>query len=102
MDKDFDKNFLKPGDAGFEYDKVVDFNNEGNDGWTEDQVEGGLYALGHEVTDTNVEWFMGAAEATAKARTAKAQAQVLDTIVGATSFRPRIAKIQSRKLPPKR
>ena len=31
MDKDFDKNFLKPGDAGFEYDKVVDFNNEGND-----------------------------------------------------------------------
>lgn len=31
MDKDFDKNFLKPGDAGFVYDKVVDFNNQAND-----------------------------------------------------------------------
>ena len=26
MDKDFDKNQLKPGDVGFEYDKVVDFS----------------------------------------------------------------------------
>ena len=25
MDKQFDKNFLKPGDAGYEYDKVIDF-----------------------------------------------------------------------------
>lgn len=28
MEKEFDKNFVKPGDAGFVYDKVVDFNNQ--------------------------------------------------------------------------
>lgn len=27
MDKNFERNSLKPGDAGFEYDKVVDFTN---------------------------------------------------------------------------
>ena len=38
MDKDFDKNFVKPNDPGFVYDKVVDFNQDGasdsyTDGW---------------------------------------------------------------------
>lgn len=31
MDKGFSKNQLKPGDAGFEYDKRVDFTNLQND-----------------------------------------------------------------------
>uniref|UniRef100_A0A7S3N383 Centrosomal protein of 19 kDa n=1 Tax=Strombidium inclinatum TaxID=197538 RepID=A0A7S3N383_9SPIT len=29
MDKDFNKNALKPGDSGFVYDKVVDFSKGG-------------------------------------------------------------------------
>lgn len=28
MDKQFEKNFLKPGDEGYVYDKVVDFKNQ--------------------------------------------------------------------------
>ena len=42
MDKDFNKNQLKPGDAGFVYDKVVDFSKlQGgddleDDSWGED------------------------------------------------------------------
>jgi hypothetical protein len=28
MDKKFDQNFVKPTDAGYEYDKVVDFKNQ--------------------------------------------------------------------------
>ena len=43
MDKDFDKNFVKPGSAGFVYDKVVDFkkrdsfgdDEEYSDDWDE-------------------------------------------------------------------
>ena len=32
MDKEFEKNQLKPGDAGFVYDKVVDFSKMNDDG----------------------------------------------------------------------
>ena len=28
MDKDFEKNYVKPGDSGYQYDKVVDFSKE--------------------------------------------------------------------------
>ena len=31
MDKDFNANQLKPGDTGFQYDKVVDFGKGGRD-----------------------------------------------------------------------
>ena len=31
MDKKFDQNFVKPTDAGYEYDKVVDFKNQPKD-----------------------------------------------------------------------
>ena len=35
MDKVFDKNFVKPSDPGFVYDKVVDFskNNKEDNSW---------------------------------------------------------------------
>ena len=38
MDTEFEKNRLKPGDAGFVYDKQVDFNIGGNTegSWDED------------------------------------------------------------------
>lgn len=44
MDKDFNKNQLKPGDPGFEYDKRVTFNRDPNeapledDSWGEDDA----------------------------------------------------------------
>ena len=38
MDKDFGKNQLKPGDAGFVYDKVVDFTKQ-NDQYNYDMAD---------------------------------------------------------------
>ena len=47
MDKQFEKNQLKPGDHGFVYDKVVEFNKEGesleDDSWGEDDGVGDQY-----------------------------------------------------------
>lgn len=40
MDKDFNKNQLKPGDAGFVYDKVVDFSKQAGAGDLEDDSWG--------------------------------------------------------------
>lgn len=40
MDKDFNKHQLKPGDAGFQYDKVVDFTNNKDEGPLEDDSWG--------------------------------------------------------------
>jgi len=40
MDQDFNKNQLKPGDAGFTYDKVVDFSKNNNDEPLEDDSWG--------------------------------------------------------------
>ena len=40
MDKDFNKNQLKPGDSGFVYDKVVDFTHNEDDGPLEDDSWG--------------------------------------------------------------
>ena len=42
MEQDFKKNVVKPGDAGFEYDKRVDFSKQMNSGvadasWDEDE-----------------------------------------------------------------
>ena len=40
MDSDFNKNQLKPGDDGFQYDKVVDFGNNKDEGPLEDDSWG--------------------------------------------------------------
>lgn len=42
MDKQFDQNFVKPGDAGFQYDKVVDFKagNKESNSWDNSQSGG--------------------------------------------------------------
>lgn len=39
MEEDFSKNNLKPGDAGFVYDKRIEFGNgeKVDDGWDEDE-----------------------------------------------------------------
>ena len=48
MDKDFNKNQLKPGDAGFVYDKVVDFSKLQGDGELEDDSWGEDDGIGEE------------------------------------------------------
>ena len=48
MDKDFNKNQLKPGDAGFVYDKVVDFSKLQADAELEDDSWGEDDGIGEE------------------------------------------------------
>ena len=36
MDRDFDRNNLKPGDPGFVYDKVVNFERDGSEQYSDD------------------------------------------------------------------
>merc|ERR550514_2048202 len=39
MTNDFEKNMLKPGDDGWEYDKQVDFDQNEDNEWDEDMSE---------------------------------------------------------------
>ena len=42
--------------------------NEDNADWSRDNVQAGLYVRGYDVSDANIEWFLGAIGGNAKRR----------------------------------